>query len=262
MTAVTVHVGWDPRDISAYAVCIESLIRHSSIDLEIRPIYDAPLREANVYYRSYRVDNAGQMWDDGDGRPFSTAFSFARFAVPIVEDYAPGRVVYCDPDFLWRADIAELLAACDGDMAVSCVQHDYAPVEQSKMDGVIQQRYRRKNWSSLMVIDPEKCRPMTRYMLNRSTGAQLHGFTWIMDDLVGALDERWNWLEGWSDPKIEPAIVHYTRGTPDFPGYENSDYADEWHDSFNRALKAGLVTVAARRQQWCHHQPRIQQGAA
>ena len=51
---------------------------------------------------------------------------------------------------------------------------------------------------------------------------------WLMDEDVGSLDEKWNWLEGWSDPEIDPKIVHFTRGTPDMEGHENVPYADEW----------------------------------
>ena len=34
-----------------------------------------------------------------------------------------------------------------------------------------------------------------------ATGLQLHRFTWLDDDDIGALDVRWNWLVGeYDDP--------------------------------------------------------------
>ena len=51
----------------------------------------------------------------------------------------------------------------------------------------------------------------------------------LEDDEIGGLPEAWNWLEGHSDPSIQPKLVHFTRGTPDFPGYADAAYADEWH---------------------------------
>lgn len=223
------YVGWDWRDATAYRVFVQSLKRHSSIDLQIIPLIDRDLRRAGVYWRSYRTDGQGQMWDDRDGKPFSTAFSFTRFAVPILEGETDELVVFSDPDMLVRTDPAELIETIDRDKAVSCVKHNHEPPETIKIDGVIQTRYYRKNWSSLMVFKPVFCHGLTKYSLNNSTGQFLHAFCWVPDELIGDIDERWNWLEGWSDPAIDPAIVHFTRGTPDMPGHEDSAYADEWN---------------------------------
>ena len=45
---------------------------------------------------------------------------------------------------------------------------------------------------------------------------------WLPDELIGALPADWNWLER------EPKAVHYTRGTPNMPGYEESAFAPRW----------------------------------
>ena len=221
-------VGWDWRDDLAFKVFERSLRAHSTMPLEVIPIFDRELRKAGLYWRSYRVDRDGQMWDDRDGKPFSTAFSFTRFAVPLMCDYADEWVVFSDPDMLVRVDIAKLFDQIDKTKAVYCVKHEHHPKEESKIDGVLQQPYRRKNWSSLMVLNPSRCKTLTKYDLNNASGVELHSFTWIDDAMIGGLTESWNWLEGYSPPEIVPDIVHYTRGTPDFPGYENSAYADEW----------------------------------
>ncbi len=94
------------------------------------------------------------------------------------------------------------------------------------MDGVIQTRYKRKNWSSLMLINPSKCRGLTPYVINNQTGNWLHSMCWIEDDLIGELPEEWNWLDRWSSPDLEPKVIHYTLGTPDM--MSNAFKAELW----------------------------------
>lgn len=237
-----VFIGYDPRDAAAYRVAEASLRKHASIDIKIIPLIDRDLRRRGIYWRSYRVDHVGQMWDDNDAKPFSTEFSFTRFAVPIIEDYADRWVLFTDPDVLWRADVAELVRAAEGSRhGVMCVKHDHRPRENEKMDGVLQTRYERKNWSSVMMINPSRCRRLTKYYLNNMSGGQLHALTWIEEDGIGALGEEWNWLEGWSNPGVDPKLVHFTRGTPDMPGHEDAAHADEWRAEFAEVL-GGLVS--------------------
>jgi hypothetical protein len=87
------------------------------------------------------------------------------------------------------------------------------------MGGLSQVAYPRKNWSSVMAMRPWACERLTPAYVNRESGRSLHALTWIDDDRIAGLDERWNWLEGHSSTAIAPAVVHYTRGTPDLiPG--------------------------------------------
>jgi hypothetical protein len=223
-----VYIGWDQRDIPAFARCRGSLIRHKSMNVQIEALRDWDLRRQKVYWRPYIVDGEGQKHDGRDGKPFSTDFSFTRFCVPFLEDYADEWVLFCDPDMLWRADIAELASLIDPEKAVMCVQHNHRPTEIEKMGGLAQTVYPRKNWSSLMLMNPSKCTNLTKYVVNNQTGSWLHGMLWLEDDEIGALPEEWNWLEGWSSPEIEPKIIHYTRGTPDMEGCEDVAYAAEW----------------------------------
>lgn len=227
MTPLRVYIGWDQRDILAFEVCEKSLRKHASIPLEVIPLKDWELRARGIYWRAYHVDERGQMWDDRDGKPCSTNFSFTRFAVPILEGYGDEPVVFCDPDMLWRGDIAELMKQA-GNASLACVKHDHRPPEMEKMTQNIQTRYYRKNWSSLMVLRPSACKSLTKYALNNQTGAWLHGMHWMEDSRIRDLPNEWNWLEGWSDPKAEPKVVHFTRGTPDMPGYGDVPYAEEY----------------------------------
>lgn len=138
---------------------------------------------------------------------------------------------------LWRADIAELLDLA-GDAPLACVKHEHRPPERSKNRGEIQTVYARKNWSSLMVLRPARCVGLTPYALNNRPRDWLHGLRWIDESEIRGLPEAWNWLEGWSDPGITPKVVHFTRGTPNLPGYEGVPYAEEW--------RAVLAAVGAR----------------
>ena len=230
MKPVRVYMGWDARDALAYDVCRSSLLRHASVPVEIIPLKDWELRHRGVFWRSYRTDAAGQRWDDRDGKPFSSDFSFGRFVVPMLEEYGDEWVLFMDPDMLVREDIAKLfeLSAPSLD-AVMCVQHKHEPPEREKMAGLNKQTlYRRKNWSSLMLMKPSRCGELTKYAVNNQSGQWLHAMNWTSDSEIGSLPEEWNWLEGWSSPDIDPKIVHFTRGTPDFEGTEDVPYADEW----------------------------------
>jgi hypothetical protein len=71
-------------------------------------------------------------------------------------------------------------------------------------------------------------------LVNSIPGRDLHGFSWLSDDLIGELPAEWNWLVGISDPAIDPAIAHFTDGIPTMPGFENCAYADEWREELNR----------------------------
>lgn len=230
-----VYIGYDIRDVTAYEVCRASLLRHASIPVEVIPLKDYELRAKGVYWRPYHVDERGQRWDDRDGKPFSTDFSFARFCVPLLEKDADDWVLFQDPDMLWRADIAELLALADDRYALMCVQHDHRPPETEKMGGLMQTVYGRKNWSSLMLIKPSRNLSLTPHVVNNQQGSWLHALGWLSDEDIGALPPEWNWLEGWSNPDIDPKLAHFTRGTPDLIDID-MPYAEEW-----RAVEARLT---------------------
>lgn len=245
---VRVYVGWDPRDAAAFEVCRHSLIRHASVPVEVIALRDWELRAMGAYWRPYRVDERGQMWDARDGAPFSTEFSYTRFCVPALEGYGDEPVVFCDADMLWRADVAELVALA-GAAAVACVTHDHRPTERVKMTGAAQTVYARKNWSSLMVLRPIRCTALTRYVVNIRSRDWLHGLRWVEDEDIAGLPEAWNWLEGWSDPAIDPKIVHFTRGTPDMAGHEGAAYAEAWREELRAAVAEGELLVAAAARQ-------------
>lgn len=219
-----VFIGHDAREQDAYDVCVDSLLRRSSIPLHVTGLYVDQLKEARLFRRTDYVLN-GQRYDSLDGKPFSTDFAFTRFLVPLLCGYR-GWAVFCDCDFIWLEDIAQLVALQDPKYAVMVVQHDYKPQDRIKMDGQKQEVYPRKNWSSMILwnCDHPSNQKLTADAVNTWTGASLHGFSWLNDDEIGALPPWWNWLEGWSDPDLFPSALHYTRGVPSMkPDVTNAD---------------------------------------
>ncbi len=231
-----VFVGFDPREVDAYQVAVHSLRAHCP-DAAVEPLLLPHLRGLGLYRREHERRD-GRLWDVISGAPMATEFAITRFLVPHLAraDWA----IFCDGDFLWRADVRELVALADPRYAVMVVPHDYRPLEAIKMDGQVQTRYARKNWSSLMLWN---CRHPAHAVLpdlvNQWPGRRLHGFEWLDDPEIGTLPEAWNWLEGHTSPAIDPKAVHFTRGTPDMAGYEDIDYADEW-----RAVRDEVAAIA------------------
>jgi len=218
MTPLRIYIGWDRREPEAFEVARHSLVRRASMPIEVHPIKLDELRARGLYWRDHDPLAA-------------TDFTYSRFLTPHLAGYT-GWVLFCDCDFLWLADISELVALAETTKALYCVQHDYRPTEATKMDGAVQTVYPRKNWSSLMLFncDHPAVRTLTPELVNTATGAYLHRFQWVADDEIGALPIEWNWLEGWNAKPATgtPKAVHFTRGGPWFDQYKNVDYADLW----------------------------------
>jgi len=213
-----VFIGWDSREDIAYQVCRRSILRHTSIPVDIKPIVQSELRERGLYTR--QADPLS-----------STEFSFTRFLTPYLAGYN-GWAVFVDCDFLFRGDIAGLLDYADGAKACFLVKHDYRPTETVKMDNKAQHLYPRKNWSSFMFINcgHEQVKSLTPEAVNTQTGMYLHRFQWLTDDVIGELPIAWNYLEGWhtKDDCPNPIAVHFTRGGPWFADWTNVEYGKEW----------------------------------
>lgn len=235
-----VYIGWDKTEDLAFRVARASLLEHSSI-----PLHVIALRRDSLSWPGYRgiftrrsIELHEQEYDIIDGKPFSTDFSFTRFLVPVLQQY-DGFALFCDCDFLFRHDVADLLDEhlC-ADFAVSCVHHHHVPSDTVKMDGKIQSIYYRKNWSSFVLwnCSHESNKLLTRDAVNQQTGSWLHSFGWLEHEDIGEIGPEWNWLEGVSPASIEPKAVHFTRGGPWHAGYEHVAYADEWRSYAKRFL--------------------------
>lgn len=220
-----IRIGHDPDQYDAWEIAVESLLKNTSAPVEIHRLAWYFIKE---YDRPVRVER-GQRIDVISGAPMTTAHAIARFFVPYLQEFK-GVCLFLDGDILVRGDVGEIFDYYDSRFAVQVVKHDYRPKPGLKKKGDQQIPYERKNWSSCVLwnCSHPANKILTPEYVNSAKGRELHQFCWLEDSLIGSLPEEWNWLAGWSDPAINPSIVHFTEGLPDNPGYENTPFADEW----------------------------------
>jgi hypothetical protein len=234
MTAgYSIWIGFDPRETDGYAVTRQSTISGLNAPIPVRGVVLSDLRERGLYTRpTSRRD--GRLWDEISDAPMSTEFACSRFLVPHLA--GSGWAMFMDCDMLVRRPLRKLFALADPSKAVMVVKHHHEPPEGEKMDGQLQVRYARKNWSSVVLYncDHPANQALTVDLVNTVPGRDLHRFCWLDDDLIGELPHEWNWLVGHSNPAIDPAIVHFTTGIPSMPGYEDCQFSDEWRSHLYR----------------------------
>ena len=223
----TFFIGYDSKEDIAYRVCKQSLLNKSSIKINVTSLKLYELISKKVYRRN--IDPLA-----------STEFTYSRFLVPTLMNFK-GWAVFCDCDFLFLEDVAKLFESLSDEKAVYCVQHDYTPKEKHKMDGQQQTIYPRKNWSSFIVYNcshPSN-KKLNVDLVNSETGSYLHQFKWLKDNEIGSLDERWNWLEGWTSQNNskKPFAIHYTRGGPWFDEWHDVEFAKEWINERDQYIK-------------------------
>lgn len=253
---ITVYIGWDSREPFASEVAKSSLLRRTKCDIDIKFLKHKELRKAGIFKREWLISFDGTRTDISDNRQFSTEYSYTRFLVPYLNNFS-GFALYIDGDVFFKGKthgddiIKDLFNGIDHGAALSCVKHYHMPSEIIKSDGQEQSFYEKKNWSSVVLWDCSNPlhRILTPYTVNHSNGKWLHQFKWLNDSNVGSLEERWNWLEGYSDGKINPRIVHFTRGGCWFKEYEKSMYSDLWFEEYeywqknNQELLTALPTI-------------------
>ena len=215
---INIYVGWDSREPIAADVLKHSILKYTSVPVNI------------IYLQQDKLRNEGLYWRDVDALA-STEFTFTRFLVPYLNNYE-GHAIFVDCDFLCLTDLAELIELADNKKAVQVVQHDYTPAEGVKMDGQQQLPYPRKNWSSMILWNcaHKDNKKVDLDFVNTATGQELHRFTWIDDKHIGNLSPEWNWLVGWYREQRDgyPKFLHYTEGGPWFNDYKDCEYSQQW----------------------------------
>eukprot|EP01101_Sappina_pedata_P005632 TRINITY_DN261_c1_g1_i1.p1 TRINITY_DN261_c1_g1~~TRINITY_DN261_c1_g1_i1.p1 ORF type:complete len:285 (-),score=138.65 TRINITY_DN261_c1_g1_i1:79-933(-) len=232
-----IYMGFDSHEEIAFQVASHSLSKRTKVPHVIYPLKQKEMRDKGLYYRQRDPKQ-------------STEFTYLRFLVPQLAGYK-GWAMFVDDDFLWLGDIADLLDQIDDKYAIMCVKHDYKPTEATKLAGVAQDAYPRKNWSSMVLYNcghPAN-QKLTVELANKETGSYLHRFMWIEDDsLIGEVPYTWNFLVGWYK-KLEgdkvPGAIHYTEGGPWFPDHRaiGVDYQKEWFEE----LKEFEATLPEKR---------------
>jgi hypothetical protein len=146
--------------------------------------------------------------------------------------------MFADCDTVFLRDPGEAVKAAEADpgKAVYVVKHAPLPSTATRMDGQAQVPYARKNWSSVALYQcshPANKR-LTLDMLNGWHRDDLHAFGWLHDDEIGELPAEFNWLVNVEPKPANPAIAHFTLGTPDIPGHENDEHAELWTEASAR----------------------------
>jgi hypothetical protein len=223
---IPIFIGYDGRETVAYNVLAHSIQSRATQPVSIAPLM---LSQLNGVFNRER-------------HPLqSTDFSFSRFLTPYLSGFS-GWSVFMDCDMLVLEDIAKLWALRDDRYAVMVIKHDHVPKEERKFLNEPQSKYQKKNWSSVMLFNNERCKALTPDYVNTATGLELHQFKWLGDDgLIGALPNRWNHLVGYDAPRQDAALVHYTLGGPYFNEYRDGEYSAEWLAERDRMLHCGLA---------------------
>lgn len=249
----SIFLGYDGRETESFAVARHTLQKHAP-DIPIHAIVLEDVRNAGLYWRPTSRDDKGRLFDDISGFHMSTEFAISRFLTPVLAKAAfrTGWALFMDSDILARDDIDDLFGECDPSKAVMCVKHQQQVKDGSaKMDGQVQNRYSRKNWSSVVAynLSHPSNRNLTVQLINSVPGRDLHAFSWLDDDEIGELDPIWNYLAGHTElPKgIEPKLVHHTEGGPWLPNYQDVEFADEWRAARMSWLREGMATRPAAR---------------
>jgi len=238
-----VFIGWDNREAIGSIVCKFTILKNSQdTDLSIQYINQKQLRKEKLYYRKSFTNANGQYFDSIDNKPFSTEFSFSRFLVPEMcrHQQLDGWALFLDGDIVVNEDINKLFDLADEKYAVMCVKFNWLPDkgDKQKMDGMIQTRYNKKLWSSMMLfnLNHPAVKKLDHIAVNQQTGSYLHKFQWVNDKAIGSLPESWNYVPGVSSGNKINAI-HYTKGGPWFEEYKECEYGEVWLDYLNTVPK-------------------------
>jgi len=210
---IRVFIGYDPRESVAFYTLAHSIWRRASRPVSIVPLSLPHLTE--IHDRPYE-------------RFQSNDFTFTRWLVPYLCRYE-GWAIFVDCDMLVMRDIAELWDLRDPMYAVQVVKHRYRPPEQKKYLGNEQDHYEKKNWSSVMLMNCERCTELTPGYVQIAPRLDLHQFKWLEDDtLIGTLPAEWNYLVGYGDRNPDAALIHFTIGGPYFREYFGTEHTDTW----------------------------------
>ena len=218
---INVYVGFDDREAVAYHTFCQSIISRSSMPVSFVPL---ALNNLHSVYSETHTDG-------------SNAFIYSRFLVPYLQNYE-GWAMFADGDMICQDDIAKLWAMRDEAKAVMVVKHDYKTKFNQKYLGNKNQDYPRKNWSSVILFNCAHTanKALTPEFIENATGAQLHRFTWLTDELIGELPSDWNWLDAEYEHNEDAKLIHYTVATPCFAGYQEGTQTRQWWAEYQQAI--------------------------
>jgi hypothetical protein len=244
MADLSYFIGVDHREPDAVRVAAQSAAAYASKPLPTYYLDHLDLRQRQWFDRPWRISEEGVMYDERDGKPFTTQFAHTRFLTPLLAKEAglKGWALFTDCDWLWLDDPWKLMQYADPTKTALVVKHNYQPNISIKMDGQPQTRYNRKLWSALTLWNLSSEKLPTFEMVNGAAGGWLHAFGWLQDSDIGEIPEAWHWCPGIS-PTTPAALlseenntvspisgIHFTLGIPGMPDREPTPFDGFWKD--------------------------------
>jgi len=207
---IRVFYGFDQRQAMGSYVFLHSMHRQASAPVEAQPIMLSQLRH--------------EYWRDRDRA--ATESALARFLVPYLCGYRGWALFAEGVDMLCRGDIAELWALRDYRYAVQVVKHVHAGASRTGPEFEAPWG----DWTSVMMLNCEKCRALTPKYANEATVEELHRFRWLDDQgQIGGLPGKWNHRVGMDPPAPDAGLVRWINGSPFLN--RHTEFADEWLDA-------------------------------
>ena len=229
--SINVYIGWDSRfpicsDVLAYSIC-----KNTNVPINIKIHFLKKYRIKQLYGIKIKHDPLA-----------TTEFTYTRFLVPWINNYK-GLAIFMDNDMLCYGnifkDLIDKLCSFDNCLldtnlknspALWARKHLHQAHTDTKMYGVQQTRYPRKNWSSFMVMNCMKLRCWGPLEVAEANGKRLHRFEDIPDNEIEDIPKEL----GWNDliHKSENCkLLHYTEGGPWYKNYKDCPHANEWRNA-------------------------------
>jgi lipopolysaccharide biosynthesis glycosyltransferase len=209
-----IFIGYDDQFEKNIDVQIHSILKNSNI-------------EVNIYLLKMK-ELKHLLWRKKE-RKQTTDSAFTRWLVPYLSNYEDWSL-YMDSDMFCRSDIGEILKLKNEIKSVMVVKNNSYHNQKKKFNNKTQTNYERKNWSSLILFNNQKCKKLNLDYINTAKGLELHQFKWLKDEQIGELPKEWNYLVEIDETILNPKNVHWTLGGPWFENKKDVEYSSEWKE--------------------------------
>lgn len=211
-----IYMGYDPREALGTWVFQHSVMRRS--------------KRINEFIPLAAMDFCG-----------TNAFTYARFRAAQLSDYRGPLIIFADgADMICRVPIEEIEQYHQLDKAVSVVQRPDYVARTPKYIGTEMEAenksYPRKNWTSVMLINPGHYGWKRINWDNRDPDYWM-GLRFLKDTEIGELPNEWNRIVDEGDPIVGGKILHWTLGVPAIPAYRYTFGSSIWCEEVLHAME-------------------------
>ena len=225
MTSFEIYHGYDPREAVGTWIWEHSVAKRASGPVKFTPLFESQL--ASRFPNLYKVGGTNR-------------FIFSRFCVADLANHRGSPVLFTDgADMICLTDVYDLWKEPWERNAVMVVKRPDYDATSPKYRGTpmeaFNKSYKRKNWSSVMLINPGHF-GWRRINYNQTDPAYWQNFGWLNDKEIGELDPTWNRIVDEGDPVDDAKIMHFTLGVPAMYGHKDSPGANVWWNEAAEAL--------------------------